>query len=541
MIAAVYARKSTEQRGVADDGKSVPRQIAGGRAFIERMGWTLDESHVYADDARSGALFAGREQFQRMKRDAAAGAFQVIVLFDPDRFARAAVQGMQELYALDALGIEVWDYSTGQAIDLGSMEGRISATLRLEFAQQFRESIRKSTRAAMRRKAEAGHVVGCRVYGYDNVRGEDKVVRRRINDAEADEVRWIYARYAAGDTPRAIAKALNRRGVAPPRRRGHVAGWAVSTVRAILSRPLYRGVYVYGKKSNAYGRELGRQSGRERGQVVRAEETWSRVEDASLRLIDERLAARVDARLSQRTSEYLAARKTGHRPERAHGKYLLSGGMLLCQTCGAHFEGRKWGRVYVCATRRRKPGACSNTLTLPIDDTDDKILSVIEGEILGTRYIDQLLSLLGDGPVDDGARLTAERDRLRAEVQHLVESIAAGVPADSVAPAIRDREAEIARLEVQIRQPRPVPIDRERLRAALEQRAAAWRADLRAEPQIARLVLRRLIGPLEMREPEEVPEFMQDLVGMEDGVRWEAEPKPAGLLQGLVQLDKSPT
>jgi hypothetical protein len=29
------------------------------------------------------------------------------------------------------------------------------------------------------------------------------------------------------------------------------------------------------------------------------------------------------------------------RPNKAHGKYLLSGGVLMCPTCGGHFEGRK--------------------------------------------------------------------------------------------------------------------------------------------------------------------------------------------------------
>jgi DNA invertase Pin-like site-specific DNA recombinase len=49
MIAAIYARKSTEQ-DVADDAKSVTRQIENARAFATERGWTVDPSHVYADD-----------------------------------------------------------------------------------------------------------------------------------------------------------------------------------------------------------------------------------------------------------------------------------------------------------------------------------------------------------------------------------------------------------------------------------------------------------------------------------------------------------
>ena len=36
MIAAIYARKSTDQSGVADDAKSVTRQIETARAFAAK-------------------------------------------------------------------------------------------------------------------------------------------------------------------------------------------------------------------------------------------------------------------------------------------------------------------------------------------------------------------------------------------------------------------------------------------------------------------------------------------------------------------------
>jgi hypothetical protein len=38
MISAIYARKSTEQNGVADEEKSVARQIAHARAYAARKG-----------------------------------------------------------------------------------------------------------------------------------------------------------------------------------------------------------------------------------------------------------------------------------------------------------------------------------------------------------------------------------------------------------------------------------------------------------------------------------------------------------------------
>jgi hypothetical protein len=46
MIAAIYARKSTEHNGVADEQKSVARQVEHARQYAERKGWTVAEEHV---------------------------------------------------------------------------------------------------------------------------------------------------------------------------------------------------------------------------------------------------------------------------------------------------------------------------------------------------------------------------------------------------------------------------------------------------------------------------------------------------------------
>ncbi|HXB54716.1 MAG TPA: recombinase family protein [Vicinamibacteria bacterium] len=542
--AAIYARKSNAQDGVAEEARSVERQVHGARAFIAKQGWTLHEGHVYQDDGVSGALWLKRPEFRRLMRDAAAGAFNAVVFYDLDRFGRNARHTMEALHTLADLGISVWDYSTGQPVDLDSFVGETMAFLRARFDQEEREKARKRVRDAMRRKAELGHVVGGDVFGYDNERMPDGHVERLINKAEAAVVRDIYGRFAAGENPRAIAHTLNQAGILAPRaRRGSPHGWSPGTVRAILMRPLYRGVIVYGRTAVKYGRELGKQSAREKGQVPRPEAEWIRLSRPEWGIVDEELAGRVDALLDERRTRHEAtlARKDGRAPDKAHGKYLLSGGMLICPTCGRNFEARAWGApggVYVCATRRHKPGLCSNSIVLPIREADDLVLSIIEDEILGTRYIAELLTLVDDAP-DPTAHLETERDRLRAEVDRLVELVAAGVQESTAAPKIREREAAIARIEVRLREPRPERPSRERLRAALERRTTEWKAALRAEPKIARLVLRKLVGPLIMHTPP--PDFLRGAGpgDLPEHLRWEAPVLPS-LLDGLVPQAKPP-
>src|SRR2546428_8896045 len=93
MIAAIYARKSTEQNGVADEQKSVARQVEHARAYAERKGWTVDDVHIYVDDGISGAEFANRPGFLRlMNALKPAAPFNVLIMSEESRLGREAIE-----------------------------------------------------------------------------------------------------------------------------------------------------------------------------------------------------------------------------------------------------------------------------------------------------------------------------------------------------------------------------------------------------------------------------------------------------------------
>jgi hypothetical protein len=282
---------------------------------------------------------------------------------------------------------------------------------------------------------------------------------------------------------------------------------------------------VYGRTESKYGRELGRRMSREgrkreKAQVPTPEHTWTRHFDEQLRIVDPELAARADQKRLGRRDRYFSALsgKGGRVPERSHGIYLLSGGMLVCPTCGGHFEGVKtlWRgsglvrkQVYVCSTRRRKPGVCPNSLELPMEMANGIVLDMIEGEVLGTRMIEELLSMVDQGDADNTAFLTADRDRLKREISNLMDLVAAGTPASTVAPKIHEREMCLARVEAQLRAPRRQKPNIERLREALTQRAEQWRGILRSEPKVARALLRKLVEPMTLHDESERPEWLK--------------------------------
>lgn len=54
MIAAIYPRKSTQQNGVADEERSVTRQVEHACCYAATKGWPADEAHMYVDRGISG-------------------------------------------------------------------------------------------------------------------------------------------------------------------------------------------------------------------------------------------------------------------------------------------------------------------------------------------------------------------------------------------------------------------------------------------------------------------------------------------------------
>jgi len=65
MIAAIYARKSTNQDR-ADEDKSVTRQVANAKAFAVSKGWKTDDRYIFVDDGKSGTEFARRAGLQEL-------------------------------------------------------------------------------------------------------------------------------------------------------------------------------------------------------------------------------------------------------------------------------------------------------------------------------------------------------------------------------------------------------------------------------------------------------------------------------------------
>src|SRR5262245_20311414 len=397
MIAAIYARKSTEQNGVGDEEKSVTRQIEHAKAYAAKKGWMASEEHIYVDDGISGAEFVKRPGFLRlMNAVRPKPPFQMLIMSEESRLGREQIETAYALKQIITAGVRVFYYLEDREGTLESPTDKLLLSVTAFADEMEREKARQRTHDALVRKARAGYVAGGSVYGYDNVAvtvpdpatGKPKRlhVERRINEAEAAIIREIFEKAAAGWGTRRIAHALNARRVPapPPRRAGRPRAWAPSTIYAMLTRPLYRGEIAWNRtrKRNAWG--IKRQTGR-------AETEWVQLEVPALRIVAEPLWQAVRERFRDSRASYLRATngQLWGRPANGIEYRLLLAGLAQCVRCGGSLivhsraSGGRRTNAYLCSYHHLRGGTvCPGGLVLPMDLTNLAVLETVEREVL---------------------------------------------------------------------------------------------------------------------------------------------------------------
>jgi hypothetical protein len=256
------------------------------------------------------------------------------------------------------------------------------------------------------------------------------------------------------------------------------------------------------------------------------------------------LVARVDAKLAEQAA---SATPTEHRrsPHKAAYRYLLSG-LITCAECGDTFEARygsgastrKRSAVYTCASRRRSPGSCSSRLELPLHEMDDAVLASLEELIFSRSLIDDLLACVDDAPASTDM-LRAEQDRLRSEIARVVDAVAAGhLRSEDAGAKIAELRSKIEEATRNLQRQATTTTTRAKLRSALERRCTEWKSVLRSSPQVARSLIRRLIGPITLRPqapfgfvPLQRPGFGRL---SSSAIRWSTDFRTHALAEGLL-------
>ena len=253
--AVLYARVSGDDRG--NDGRNLIGQLGICREYAKQQGYSTVAELAEDDRGASGAEI-DLPQLDRARKMAAAGEFDVLIVRELDRLSRNMVKQLIVEDELKRTGVTI-EYAIGAYPD--TPEGNLMKHVRATVAEYEREKITERMTRGRRLKVQTGNVVvhGRPPYGYRlaNVDGKRALV---IHEAEARIVRLIFVWYTQGDGDKgplsiyAIAKRLTELRV-PSRadndpkiaKQSEYGRWNRTTVRNILRRESYAGIWHYGK------------------------------------------------------------------------------------------------------------------------------------------------------------------------------------------------------------------------------------------------------------------------------------------------------
>ncbi len=520
MIAAIYARKSTEQTAT-EEQKSVARQVAIAREYAKPRGWTIAESSIWTDDSISGAEFVKRPGFTSlMDAIRSTPRFEVLILYDLSRLGRDQFHTLAALKDIVEAGVSVAQVMEDRTITPETLDDEVEVLI-LQVKQfsntKVRRDASKKVYDTLKRKAEALHCTGGRCYGYDNQdvtepgpdgRPRRVYVKRVINPKEAEAVMRLFTLYAQGAGYQRTARRLAAEGFPPPKpsHRDRPPGWSPTAVREMLANPLYSGRVVWGRRKKIIRR--GTES-----QEYRHQSEWLERDAADLRIIPDDLWKAVQARRQDARHIYLRhsnGRLWGKPPNGIESQYLLTG-FVVCGLCGAALgiRGARHGRrpAYKCLAYETKgPKACANRWPAPMKETDAAVLSLLADTVLRPEVmiaaIEEALKQLRpsvEKQYREQERLRAELARVETQLKNLGQAILDGMAGPTTAALLKEGEQKrdglntaldgLNRLSQVI-----TDLDTERLTRSLRDTLEDWRGLLARHPQQARQILRTVLA-----------------------------------------------
>lgn len=237
----IYARFSS----YGQNEQSIEAQVRICKEYAEQKG--LEVINLYTDKARTGTNDA-RPAFQKMIADAKTGAFQCILVYMFDRFARNRKDSIIYKEMLkDKYGIKVISALEPIADD----EGGEFYEMFLEWnAEKYSKRLSKRVRDGLDISVANGTFCGGNIiYGYklqlEPVPGkQSKFVKRVvINEDEAKIMKYVFEQYDKGVSKKIIAKELNAKGY-------RVKGKLIThkTFDHYLTNPKYTGEFYFGDR-----------------------------------------------------------------------------------------------------------------------------------------------------------------------------------------------------------------------------------------------------------------------------------------------------
>ena len=387
--AVIYARFSD----ASQNAQTIDGQVRVCREYAERQG--LSVIGVYdRDKAKSASKETEkRKDLHRMFGDAETGAFQYIIVYKMDRFARNRNESRLFKGELAKHGVRVLSATENITDD----EGGELYEMFLEWNdEKYSQRLAKRIRDGLITSLENGTYTGTKIiYGYKLIdtdrKGKKGIIHRvAIDEEQAAIVRFVFEEYAKGTSKKEIVEMLNAQ--------GHRHKGSPFNVR-LFEKWLINGKYT--------------------GEFERFDRVWDNIYP---QIIDKLLFEKVQARLKQ-NKNFAGVNK-------APVVYLLTG-KAFCGHCGAsivadnatsrdgtthHYYVCKSKRKNLCTKKRSNKNDLERAVTVFVTDC------LRDPEIVG-RAVDDCIRFHEQRTGDDGLRSIETRiANANAEVEQLTDS-----------------------------------------------------------------------------------------------------------------------
>lgn len=396
--AVIYTRYSSHNQRDC----SIEQQVADCEIFARQN--NLRVVKVYADRHLSGTT-DNRPQFQQMLKDAAHGHWAYVICWKIDRFARNRYDSATYKFRLKKAGVRVL-YAKESIPD--GPEGILLESVLEGSAEYYSAALAQNIRRGMKFNAEQCKVnSGSIPFGYR--KGPDG--RFAVHEANAEVVREIFRKAAAGMPFVDIANDLNSRGLKTSRG----GRWNKGSFRLLMNEA-YIGVYHFSD---------------------------TRIEGGMPALIDQGTFWAANERLKANSSV-----RGRHQDG---GDYLLTG-KLKCAHCGSYMIGfsgtGKSGELhyYYGCQKRRRERACKKA-NVPREWIERVVVKAALDYVLRPDVMEWIADAVMEYQEREAASaqlaaLTAELEENQKATDNVMKAIEAGIITSTTKQRLLDLEAK---------------------------------------------------------------------------------------------------
>lgn len=412
MRAVIYARYSA---GPNQTDQSIEGQVRVCKKFIKERDFKL--THEYIDRHISGRTDQ-RPEFQKMISDAEKGLFDILVLYNSDRFARNKYDSVMYKKKLRDNGVKIF-YAAENIPD--TPEGVLLESLMEGWAEYYSEELSRKIKRGMHDTALKGKSAGSTPPPGYLIENQQYVKNPLFGNAIAE----VFDIYLNGGTIKECVAHLNNKGL----RNFRGKPFDHNAVKRLLANKKYTGSFEF------LGVEM-----------------------------------KIPPLVSNEVFELVQEKIKGNKHPRPHEIFLLTG-KLFCGCCGAPMKSvagtSKTGKVhqyYACKKKDQKNIQKEWLEELVVNEVRKVFTAPTSLDMVANKLF--ILEQEENATVDELGTVKARINSIDIELNNLVNILASGVSSETIINKIHELESEKYDLSESIKT--ITPISEASLRAGLE-------------------------------------------------------------------------